>query len=150
MSPMTMVMLLADCESRNSISISYIGVSAWSKSTMLCGSNLMSCRTISLPIEPAAPVTSMVLPLTCSCIRLKSSLIGLRSSKSSILMFLICFELNSPLIQLSNLGTLSILMPLFRPSSIISCFFSTDWNGLARRRWWTSCSSISSAMLSIG
>jgi hypothetical protein len=36
------------------------GVSAWSRTIILLGLNRRTCLTISLPIDPAAPVTKIV------------------------------------------------------------------------------------------
>jgi len=53
------------------------------------GSKLSTWRTISLPMEPAAPVIKIVLSFNCFEMDLSSRTIGLRSNKSSIWIFLI-------------------------------------------------------------
>ena len=63
--------------------MSCIGVSAWSTSIMCLGLYVAICRTISEPMDPAAPVMSTVLPSSSSAAAFMSTSIFSRGSRSS-------------------------------------------------------------------
>ena len=64
--------------------MSCCGVSAWSISIICEGWNVAICLTISLPILPAEPVISILLPLSRLLTASRSMFISSRGSKSSI------------------------------------------------------------------
>ena len=59
------------------------GVSAWSTNINFTGSNVETCRTISLPMLPAAPVISIFCPFNSLPTASISICISSRGSKSS-------------------------------------------------------------------
>ena len=69
------------------------GVSAWSNKIIFDGEKGIICRTISLPIEPAAPVISMTLFETLTEILIVSKIISSLFSKSWISKVLILLEM---------------------------------------------------------
>ena len=100
------------------------GVSASSMSISSLYWNLSSCRTISLPIDPAAPVIMMVWPFSSLLSRERSSWMGLRSRRSSMRTFLICLKLRLPLSQRDTGGTLRTFTLYGSAISVISLIFA--------------------------
>ena len=108
----------------NSRRMSCNGVSAWSIRINLYGLKEATCRIISLPIEPAAPVIITRLPSRWEAILWMSTSIGSRCKRSSI-----CISFNWVLFSACpphslKGGAVSNFTLLESRVSIISDFFS--------------------------
>ncbi|MNS70115.1 hypothetical protein D3C72_1034530 [compost metagenome] len=108
------------------------GVSAVSQSITTAGLYLTSCLAISLPIDPAAPVTRTFFPLiSLTTLSLRIEMTS-RSSSCSILIFFNCVSSNWLLVHFSLGGTCCILMFSSRQASTRKFSFSLLINGSAR------------------
>ena len=128
------------------------GVSAWSMSIMLAGEDAATCRTISMPMEPADPVMSTFFPDSCSSTDFMSTRISCRGRRSSTLTSFSCTSSwISPLRMADSVAlcTMKIFTPLLMK---MSCIFWLARKSLSRygemRTAWMRSLSITSSRLS--
>ena len=98
---------------------SCIGVSAWSTKIRSAGLYFATCRAISDPIEPAAPVIRIRLPVSISPIASISTSILSRGSRSSISTSRSWWEISDfPSHSSASAGVIRIFIPALMSESI--------------------------------
>ena len=102
--------------------MSCCGVSAWSINIIAEGANEAICRTNSLPILPAAPVTKMRLPVSMLATSSISIVISLRGKRSLMLTGFKSFTVPSCVHSFVS-GSIKIFTPcsINRSCNFVSC-----------------------------